>query len=130
MNVIVYVALKDEIQKKLDKMQEPPPVKQVKPLPKPDDAPRKKRGGRRYVRRLCNAVPCCTIIALFSFKKLLQNLFTKFTAPLECLDFAEFSCKNFCTFIVCKIITTPIMIYFPLVYSGTSLSKPSKLRTQ
>ena len=29
-------------------MQEPPPVKQVKPLPKPDDAPRKKRGGRRY----------------------------------------------------------------------------------
>ena len=23
-------------------MQEPPPVKQVKPLPKPDDAPRKK----------------------------------------------------------------------------------------
>ena len=43
------VALKDEIQKKLDKMQEPPPVKQVKPLPKPDDAPRKKRGGRRYV---------------------------------------------------------------------------------
>ena len=30
-------------------MQEPPPVKQVKPLPKPDDAPRKKRGGRRCV---------------------------------------------------------------------------------
>jgi len=45
-----YVALRDEIQKKLDKMQEPPPVKQVKPLPKPDDAPRKKRGGRRYAK--------------------------------------------------------------------------------
>ncbi|XP_065898925.1 U4/U6 small nuclear ribonucleoprotein Prp31-like [Dysidea avara] len=40
-------ALRDEIQKKLDKMQEPPRVKQVKPLPKPDDAPRKKRGGKR-----------------------------------------------------------------------------------
>ena len=49
------VALKDEIQKKLDKMQEPPPVKQVKPLPKPDDAPRKKRGGRRCV--ICTQLP-------------------------------------------------------------------------
>lgn len=28
---------------------EPPPVKAPKPLPKPDDAPRKKRGGRRYI---------------------------------------------------------------------------------
>ena len=46
------VALKDEIQKKLDKMQEPPPVKQVKPLPRPDDAPRKKRGGKRCVNCL------------------------------------------------------------------------------
>jgi len=27
---------------------EPPPVKAPKPLPKPDDPPRKKRGGRRW----------------------------------------------------------------------------------
>ena len=46
------VALKDEIQKKLDKMQEPPAVKQVKPLPRPNDAPRKKRGGKRCVKCL------------------------------------------------------------------------------
>jgi U4/U6 small nuclear ribonucleoprotein PRP31 len=39
--------LREEIEKKLDKWQEPPPVKMAKPLPKPEDAPRKKRGGRR-----------------------------------------------------------------------------------
>jgi len=36
-----------EIQKRIEKLQEPPPAKQVKALPAPDDAPRKKRGGRR-----------------------------------------------------------------------------------
>ncbi|MCI4374280.1 hypothetical protein PGIGA_G00004530 [Pangasianodon gigas] len=40
--------LKEEIERKFDKWQEPPPVKQVKPLPAPLDAPRTKRGGRRY----------------------------------------------------------------------------------
>lgn len=40
--------LRAEIEQKLDKLQEPPPVKQIKPLPAPIDAPRKKRGGRRY----------------------------------------------------------------------------------
>ncbi|KAG8140503.1 putative U4-U6 small nuclear ribonucleoprotein [Naja naja] len=34
--------------RKFDKWQEPPPVKQVKPLPAPLDGQRKKRGGRRY----------------------------------------------------------------------------------
>lgn len=43
--------LRDEIEKKLDKLQEPPPVKFVKPLPKPIEAPRKKRGGKR-VRKM------------------------------------------------------------------------------
>ncbi|KAK5645571.1 hypothetical protein RI129_006871 [Pyrocoelia pectoralis] len=43
--------LKEEIEKKLDKLQEPPPVKFVKPLPKPVEAPRKKRGGKR-VRKM------------------------------------------------------------------------------
>ncbi|KAL0985183.1 hypothetical protein UPYG_G00153840 [Umbra pygmaea] len=40
--------LKEEIEKKFDKWQEPPPVKTVKPLPAPLDGQRKKRGGRRY----------------------------------------------------------------------------------
>ncbi|KAK3551493.1 hypothetical protein QTP70_017382 [Hemibagrus guttatus] len=40
--------LKEEIERKFDKWQEPPPVKQVKPLPAPLDAARTKRGGRRY----------------------------------------------------------------------------------
>ncbi|KAI6660995.1 hypothetical protein LOD99_13718 [Oopsacas minuta] len=40
-----------EVRKKIDKLQEPAPVKNIKPLPKPDDAPRKKRGGKR-IRRL------------------------------------------------------------------------------
>ena len=41
----------EEIEKKFDKWQEPPPVKEVKALPRPDDAPRQKRGGRR-VRKM------------------------------------------------------------------------------
>lgn len=36
-----------DIEGKLDKLQEPPPVKQVKALPAPIDQARKKRGGRR-----------------------------------------------------------------------------------
>ncbi|XP_075920551.1 U4/U6 small nuclear ribonucleoprotein Prp31-like, partial [Petromyzon marinus] len=40
--------LKEEVEKRFDKWQEPPPVKPIKPLPAPLDALRKKRGGRRY----------------------------------------------------------------------------------
>ena len=43
--------LRDQVQKKIDKILEPPPVKAAKPLPRPDDAPKKKRGGRR-VRKM------------------------------------------------------------------------------
>ncbi|XP_074648016.1 U4/U6 small nuclear ribonucleoprotein Prp31-like [Tubulanus polymorphus] len=39
--------MKADIVAKLDKLQEPPPVKTVKPLPTPIDVARKKRGGRR-----------------------------------------------------------------------------------
>ncbi|KAK0075836.1 hypothetical protein PV325_006248 [Microctonus aethiopoides] len=42
---------RDEIEKKMDKLQEPPPVKFIKPLPKPIDPGRKKRGGKR-VRKM------------------------------------------------------------------------------
>lgn len=50
-NGAVGLSLFQEIEKKLDKLQEPPPVKFVKPLPKPIDPPRKKRGGKR-VRKM------------------------------------------------------------------------------
>ncbi|CAG0879549.1 unnamed protein product [Cyprideis torosa] len=43
--------LREEIEKKFDKWQEPPPVKSVKPLPAPIDAPKKRRGGKR-VRKM------------------------------------------------------------------------------
>ncbi|XP_039746615.1 U4/U6 small nuclear ribonucleoprotein Prp31 [Pararge aegeria] len=43
--------LRENIEKKLDKLQEPPPVKFVKPLPKPIEQSRKKRGGKR-VRKM------------------------------------------------------------------------------
>lgn len=39
--------LREEIRKKIEKWQEPPPPKQPKPLPVPDSEPKKKRGGRR-----------------------------------------------------------------------------------
>ncbi|KAH9324645.1 hypothetical protein KI387_004823, partial [Taxus chinensis] len=39
--------IREEIRKKIDKWQEPPPAKQPKPLPVPDSESKKKRGGRR-----------------------------------------------------------------------------------
>lgn len=42
---------REGIEKKLDKLTEPPPVKFAKPLPKPVDQPKKKRGGR-HVRKM------------------------------------------------------------------------------
>jgi U4/U6 small nuclear ribonucleoprotein PRP31 len=39
--------LRQEIEKRIEKLQEPQLAKQIKALPAPDDAPRKKRGGRR-----------------------------------------------------------------------------------
>ncbi|KAL0272455.1 UNVERIFIED_CONTAM: hypothetical protein PYX00_005415 [Menopon gallinae] len=42
---------REDIEKKLDKLTEPPPVKFAKPLPKPVDQPKKKRGGR-HVRKM------------------------------------------------------------------------------
>ena len=47
----IYVGLRDDIEKKLDKLQEPPPLKKIKPLDVPGEWRRKKRGGRR-VRKL------------------------------------------------------------------------------
>ena len=43
------VGLREEVEKKFEKWLEPPPVKQPKPLPRPDDPIKKRRGGRRYV---------------------------------------------------------------------------------
>lgn len=42
---------REDIEKKIDKLQEPPPVKFAKPLPKPIEGGRKKRGGKR-VRKM------------------------------------------------------------------------------
>eukprot|EP00871_Galdieria_phlegrea_P000590 jgi/Galph1/1531/GphlegSOOS_G209.1 len=39
--------LKEEIEQKFEKWQEPPPAKTAKPLPIPDEKPKKRRGGRR-----------------------------------------------------------------------------------
>ena len=43
--------LRENVEGKFDKWLEPPPLKETKALPRPDDAPRKKRGGRR-VRKM------------------------------------------------------------------------------
>ena len=40
--------LQEEMQKKVEKWQEPPPAKQTKVLPVPDMQPKKRRGGKRY----------------------------------------------------------------------------------
>ena len=41
--------LKEEIEKKLEKLQEPNKQKRIKALPVPDEGPKKRRAGRRYV---------------------------------------------------------------------------------
>jgi U4/U6 small nuclear ribonucleoprotein PRP31 len=40
--------LRDEVERKVEKMQEPPPPRQEKALPAPDEKRRKRRGGKRY----------------------------------------------------------------------------------
>lgn len=44
----IGMKFRDEIEKKFEKWQEPPPVKQTKALPAPIEPSKKKRGGRRY----------------------------------------------------------------------------------
>eukprot|EP00047_Mylnosiga_fluctuans_P005205 m.239043 g.239043 ORF g.239043 m.239043 type:complete len:504 (+) comp13410_c0_seq1:13-1524(+) len=44
----VGIDLREELERKIEKALEPPPAKAEKALPAPDDAPRKKRGGRRF----------------------------------------------------------------------------------
>ena len=44
----IGLQFREEILSKLTKLNEPPPVKQAKALPAPIDAPRKRRGGRRF----------------------------------------------------------------------------------
>jgi U4/U6 small nuclear ribonucleoprotein PRP31 len=39
---------RDDIDKKIEKMQEPPPNRGVRALPIPDEAKKKRRGGKRY----------------------------------------------------------------------------------
>jgi len=50
-NGAMGLAFLEEVEKKLEKLQEPPAFKHIKPLPAPIDAPGKKRGGRR-VRKM------------------------------------------------------------------------------
>ncbi|KAL7031386.1 hypothetical protein ACKWTF_006989 [Chironomus riparius] len=47
----IGTAFREDIEKKLDKLQEPPPVKFIKPLPKPLEGGKKRRGGKR-VRKM------------------------------------------------------------------------------
>lgn len=41
--------LRGKVEKHLERLAEPPPSKVVKALPIPDDGPKKRRGGKRYV---------------------------------------------------------------------------------
>lgn len=41
--------LREKIEKRLDRLTAPPPSKVVKALPLPNDGPKKRRGGKRYV---------------------------------------------------------------------------------
>ena len=45
--VAYFIELRQDVEDKVNRLQEPPPVKRIKPLPKPDDIPKKRRGGKR-----------------------------------------------------------------------------------
>lgn len=49
--------MRAEIERKLEKMQEPPPPKAPKPLPRPDDPYRKKRAGKRVRKQKEKTAP-------------------------------------------------------------------------
>ena len=77
-------AFKDEIHKKIEKWQEPPPAKQPKPLPVPDSEPKKKRGGRRlrkmkerlaFFKLICTVFFSCRVEGMFSLCLLLLFFF-------------------------------------------------------
>lgn len=38
---------RNDIDQKIEKLQEPPPTKVIKALPVPDEGPKKRRGGKR-----------------------------------------------------------------------------------
>jgi U4/U6 small nuclear ribonucleoprotein PRP31 len=44
--------MREEILRKIEKMQEPPPAKIIKPLPRPDEGEGKKRRGGRRLRKM------------------------------------------------------------------------------
>ena len=67
-------SMRAEIEQKLDKLQEPAPFKQIKPLAAPIDPARKKRGGRRLVtlRGYCNMLfklPLMVCSAVYSVRQ-------------------------------------------------------------
>ncbi|CAO3611396.1 unnamed protein product [Cunninghamella echinulata] len=43
--------MREDIDQKLEKLQEPPPTKNIKALPVPDEGPKKRRGGKRVRRQ-------------------------------------------------------------------------------
>lgn len=68
---------------KLEKLQEPAPVKPVKRLPAPIDVPRKRRGGRRWVLVGCWVENCFGVmfgfylLVILLLKTGLKRLFRK-----------------------------------------------------
>lgn len=82
--------LRDEIEKKLDKLQEPPPVKFVKPLPKPIETSRKKRGGKR-VRKMKE-----------------RYAITEFRKHANRMNFADVSFDHF--FVICLLYLSVLQI--------------------
>ena len=49
--------LREKIEKRIDRLAAPPPSKIIKALPVPNDGPKKRRGGKRYVTRLSSPIP-------------------------------------------------------------------------
>lgn len=93
----IGLKFKEDIEKKLDKLQEPPPVKFIKPLPKPIEGSKKKRGGKR-VRKMkeryaltefrkqanrMNFGDVSRVITLYLVHKLIYSIFRSRRTPIR-----------------------------------------------
>ncbi|RUP45069.1 hypothetical protein BC936DRAFT_148653 [Jimgerdemannia flammicorona] len=73
--------MREEIDHKIEKLQEAPPSKTVKALPAPDDAPKKRRGGRRCVGWLeifpliYFSAPLCVCVVTLPIKGFYAKIF-------------------------------------------------------
>ncbi len=84
--------LRSEIERKIEKWQEPPPAKPEKPLAAPDDKPRKRRGGKRA--RKIKEKYATTEVRKQANRTLSSHLRSAFLTSLELMGYTSLLCSS------------------------------------